>query len=305
MRVFVTGANGFVGSAVVRELLGAGHEVVGMVRSDEAAASLKETGAEVHRGDLDDLDSLRAGAAASEGVIHTAYVHDFRDFAEAARTDLRAVETMGEALADSGRPLLICSGTAFSPGVLATEDNPGDPSRSHMYRLASEAAVMRLAERGVRASVVRLPPSTHGKGDRGFVPLLVDIARAKGVSAYPGDGANRWAATHRFDVARLFRLALESAPAGTRLHAVDEEGVPVREIAEAIGRGLGVPVRSVPAEETNSHFGWLGNFFALDLPASSAVTRERLGWEPAETGLVADLDAGHYFDSAEGGTGAP
>ncbi|MFF3375045.1 SDR family oxidoreductase [Streptomyces sp. NPDC002680] len=306
MRVFVTGASGFVGSAVVRELLGAGHEVVGMARSDESAASLKEAGAEVHRGDLDDLDSLRAGAAASEGVIHTAYVHDFRDMAEAARTDLRAVETMGEALVGSGRPLLICSGTAFSPGVLATEDDPGDPSRSHMYRLASETAVMRLAERGVRASVVRLPPSTHGKGEYGFVPRLIDIARAKGVSAYPGDGTNRWAAAHRFDVARLFRLALESAPPGTRLHAVAEEGVPVREIAEAIGRGLGVPVKSIPTEETQDHFGWLGNFFALDLPASSAVTREGLGWEPVETGLLADLGAGYYFASAgDGDTTAP
>ncbi|MEH0423242.1 SDR family oxidoreductase [Streptomyces sp. B21-083] len=303
MRVFVTGASGFVGSAVVRELLDAGHEVTGMVRSDESAALLKETGAEVLRGTLDDLDRLRAGAAASEGVIHTAYVHDFKDMAEAARTDLRAVETLGEALAESGRPLLICSGTAFSPGVLATEDNPGDPSRSHMYRLASETAMMALAERGVRASVVRLPPSVHGEGDHGFVPRLVDIARAKGVSAYPGDGTNRWAAGHRLDVARLFRLALESAPAGTRLHAVGEEGVPVREIAEAIGRGLGLPVTSVPAGEINDHFGWLGTFFALDLPASSAVTRDRLGWECVEVGLVADLEAGHYFRSAEGGSG--
>ncbi|MEW2115990.1 SDR family oxidoreductase [Streptomyces sp. NPDC005474] len=294
MRVFVTGASGFVGSAVVRELLDAGHEVVGMVRSDEAAASLKETGAEVHRGTLDDLDGLRAGAAASEGVIHTAYVHDFKDMAEAARTDLRAVETMGEALVDSGRPLLICSGTALSPGTVATEDDPGDPNRSHMYRLASEVAVMRLAERGVRASVVRLPPSVHGEGDGGFVPRLVDIARTKGVSAYQGDGANRWAAAHRFDVARLFRLALESAPAGTRLHAVAEEGIPVREIAEAIGRGLGVPVTSVPREETGDHFGWLGNFFALDIPASSALTRERFGWRPVGVGLLADMDA-HYM----------
>ncbi|MDX2540304.1 SDR family oxidoreductase [Streptomyces sp. WI04-05B] len=303
MRVFVTGAGGFVGSAVVRELLGAGHEVVGMVRSDKSAALLKETGAEVYRGDLEDLDSLRAGAAASEGVIHTAYVHDFKDMADAARTDLRAVETLGEALAESGRPLLICSGTAFSPGVVATEDNPGDPTKSHMYRLASETAMMALAERGVRTSVVRLPPSVHGEGDHGFVPRLVDIARDKGVSGYPGDGANRWAAAHRFDVARLFRLALESAPAGTRLHAVAEEGVPVREIAEAIGRGLGVPVRSVPGEEVQDHFGWLGNFFALDLPASSAVTREGLGWRPEGVGLSADLGAGHYFGPAGGDTG--
>ena len=302
MRVFVTGANGFVGSAVVRELLGAGHEVVGMVRSDEAAAALKETGAEVLRGTLQDLDGLRAGAAASDGVIHTAYVHDFKDFAEAARTDLHAVETLGEALVDSGRPLLICSGTAFSPGVVATEDNPGDPEGPHMLRLASEAAVMRLAERGVRASAVRLPPSVHGEGDHGFVPRLVDIARAKGVAAYPGDGANRWAAAHRHDVARLFRLALESAPAGTRLHAVAEEGVPAREIAEAIGRGLGVPVASVPDAETNDHFGWLGRFFALDLPASSAVTRARLGWQPVGVGLLTDLGAGHYFGSAGAGT---
>ncbi|WP_055533542.1 SDR family oxidoreductase [Streptomyces graminilatus] len=305
MRVFVTGAGGFVGSAVVRELLGAGHDVVGMVRSDGSAALLKETGAEVHRGDLDDLGSLRAGAADSEGVIHTAYVHDFRDFAEAARTDLRAVETLGDALAGSGRPLLICSGTAFSPGVVATEDNPGDPDVSHMYRLASEAAVMRLAERGVRASVVRLPPTVHGEGDHGFVPRLVDIARAKGVSAYPGDGTNRWAAAHRSDVARLFRLALESAPAGTRLHAVAEEGISTRAIAEAIGRGLGLPVTSVPGPDTNAHFGWLGGFFELDLPASSTWTRERLGWRPTGVELLADLGAGHYFGSAEGGASAP
>ncbi|MDX3453214.1 SDR family oxidoreductase [Streptomyces sp. ME02-8801-2C] len=299
MRVFVTGASGFVGSAVVRELLGAGHEVVGMVRSDEAAVSLKETGAEVHRGNLDDLDSLRAGAAASEAVIHTAYVHDFRDLEEAARTDLRAVETLGEVLVGSDRPLLMCSGTAFSPGEVATEDNPGNGKGANMSRLASETAVMRLAERGVRASAVRLPPSVHGEGDHGFVPRLIDIARAKGVSAYPGDGANRWAATHRFDVARLFRLALESdpAPAGVRLHAVDEEGVSAREIAEAIGRGLGVPVVSVRGEDVNDHFGWLGNFFALDVPASSAVTRERFGWQPGEMGLLADLEAGHYFDA--------
>jgi nucleoside-diphosphate-sugar epimerase len=303
MRVFVTGASGFVGSAVVRELLGAGHEVVGMARSDGSAAALKEAGAEVHRGDLDDLDSLRAGAAASEGVIHTAYIHDFRDFAEAARTDLRAVETLGEALVDSGRPLLICSGTAFSPGVVATEDNPGDPKGAGMYRLASETAVMRFAERGVRASVVRLPPSVHGEGDGGFVPRLVDIARTKGVAAYPGDGTNRWATAHRLDVARLFRLALESAPAGTRLHGVAEEGVPVREIAEAIGRGLGVPVTSVPHTETNDHFGWLGRFFALDLPASSTATRERLGWRPVEGGLLTTLAADHYFGSAGGRTG--
>ncbi|WP_369264691.1 SDR family oxidoreductase [Streptomyces sp. R35] len=292
MRVFVTGATGFIGSAVVRELLGAGHQVVGLARSEKAAASLAAAGAEVHRGALGDLDSLRAGAAAADGVIHTAFIHDdFTDYAGAARTDLRAIEALGEALVGSGRPFVVTSGTAGVP----TEEDDHDPGSPAGARVPSEVAALSLATRGVRVSVVRLPPSVHGEDDHGFVPQIIAVARAKGVSAYPGEGSNRWAAVHRLDAARLFRLALETAPAGARLHAIGDEGVPVRDIADVIGRQLKLPVTAISPEEAPGHFGWPGAFFARDVPSSSALTQKRMGWHPERPALIPDLEEGHYF----------
>ena len=296
MRVFVTGATGFIGSAVVRELIDAGHQVTGLARSDRAAAALTAAGAEVHRGTLEDPGSLRSGAAAADGVIHTAYIHDFsenNDAAAYARVDGRAIETIGEALAGSGRPLVVASGLVHTPGRLATEedDAPGNPA----YPRVSEPVALSLAGRGVRVSVVRLPPSVHGRGDHGFVPALIGIARAKGRSAYVGDGSNRWAAVHRLDAAHLFRLALEAAPAGTRLHGVGDEGVPFRDIAEVIGKHLNLPVTALSPEEAQGHFGLFALFAGMDVPASSAVTRDRFGWQPVHPGLIADLDEGHYF----------
>jgi nucleoside-diphosphate-sugar epimerase len=298
MRVFVTGATGFVGSAVVRELLDAGHRVLGLARSDQAAASLTAAGAQAHRGALDDLDSLRAGADAADGVIHTAFQHGSSDFAAAARSELRAIQRLGETLVGSGRPFVVTSGTAgltLVSGRVATEDDEQDLSSPAAARIRAEAETLSFAERGVRASVVRLPPSVHGEGDHGFVPQIIAVARAKGVSAYPGDGSNRWAAGHRLDAAHLYRLALEEAPGGARLHAIGDEGVPVRDIADAVGRYLKLPVAAVPREEAADHFGWLGHFFSMDLPASSTLTQKRLGWRPERPGLVEDLEEGHYF----------
>lgn len=294
MRFFVTGATGFIGSAVVRELLVAGHQVLGLARSDRAATALKEAGAEVHRGDLDDLDGLREAAAAADGVAHLAFIHDFSDFPAAAETDRRAITAMGEALAGSGRPFVVTSGTlTLAPGRTATEQ---DVAQNHTVPRRSEQAALAFVERGVRASVVRLPPSVHGEGDHGFVPRLIEIAREKGASAHPGDGSNRWPAVHRLDAARLYRLALEAAPAGSRLHGIHEEGVAVRDIAEVIGRRLDLPVTSIPRETAADHYGWLGAFITADGPASSALTRELTGWRPTQQGLLADLEEGHYFD---------
>ncbi len=292
MKVFVTGATGFIGSAVVRELLAAGHQVLGLARSEAAAASLAAVGAEVQRGSLDDLDSLRSGAVASDGVIHTAFIHDFSDYARAAEADRRAIETMGEVLSGSNRPFVVTSGVAVqAPNRLATEEDTKDSNWGRF----SEDAGLALSTRSVRVSVVRLPPTVHGKGDHGFVPQLIQIARAKGVSAYPGDGSNRWPAVHRLDAAHLYRLALEAAPTGSRLHAIADEGIPVRDIATVIGRRLNIPVVALPVEQVSNHFGWMGQFFSRDAPASSTLTQQRFGWHPVQPSLLADLDQDHYF----------
>lgn len=296
MRVFVTGATGFIGSAVVRELFAAGHQVFGLVRSDAAEASVAATGAEVHRGALDDLDSLRSGAAASDGVIHLAYIHDFSQYEAAARTDHRAIETLGEVLKGSDRPLVIASGLlGLAAGRVGTERDTPDPDSPAGPRIASAQMALSLAAHGVRSSVVRLAPTVHGEGDHGFVATLIGIAREKGVSGYIGDGSNRWPAVHRLDAAHLFRLALEKASAGSVLHGVADEGVPVRAIAEVIGRHLDLPVVAISPEDAGKHFGWLAGILAADVPASSVLTRERLGWHPMQPALLADLDQGHYF----------
>ncbi|MEU5791945.1 SDR family oxidoreductase [Streptomyces sp. NPDC047813] len=305
MRVFVTGASGWIGSAVVPELIGAGHQVVGLARSDASAEALTAAGAEVVRGSLDDLDVLRAAAAGADGVIHLAFKHDVAfsvSFQSAAEADRRAVDVVIEALAGSDRPFVLASGLAgLKPGRVATEqDVPvvegGSPI---LMRAVTAQAVLASAERGVRSSVVRLSPTCHGDGDNGFMTSLIGTAREKGVSGYPGAGANRWPAVHRLDAARLFRLALEKAPAGTVLHGVAEEGVPLREIAEVIGRQLKLPTASVAPEDLAGHFGWLSGFVGLDAPASNTATRALLGWDPTGPSLVADLEEGHYFRTAE------
>src|ERR1700674_4679449 len=280
MRVFVTGATGFIGTAVVRELINAGHQVLGLARTDAAAKSLVAAGAEVHRGSLEDLESLRSGAAAADGVIHTAFIHDFSNYGPAAEADRRAIETLGGAIGGSDRPLIVTSGTLLAQrqGSLATEEDAPNPS----FPRKSEEAVVALAARGVRASVLRLPPSVHGDGDHGFVPRLISIAREKGVSAYIGDGLNRWPAVHRLDAAHLYRLVLEKSSIETRYHGVADEGVPTREIAEVIGRQLNIPVVSKSREEAADHFGWIGHFFGIDGPAFRAQTQDRVGWRPVQ-----------------------
>lgn len=308
MRVFVTGASGWIGSAVVPELIGAGHQVTGLARSDASAAALTAAGAQPYRGSLDDLDDLRSAAAAAEGVIHLAFKHDIAfsgGFEAAAQADRRAIETIGEALAGSDRPFLIASGTlGLSLGRVATErDGHGgtattQPTSGPAIRMANAELTLGLAAQGVRSSVVRLPPTVHGQGDNGFMTAIVAVARDKGVSGYIGDGANRWPAVHRLDAAPLFRLALEKAPAGSTLHAIADEGVPIRAVAEVIGRHLDLPVAAVSPEDADEHFGWLAHFLATDSPASSTLTRELLGWHPTHPGLIDDLEKGHYFSAS-------
>ncbi len=295
MRIFVTGATGFIGSAIVQELIGAGHQVLGLARSDAGAASLAAAGADVHRGSLEDLESLRSGAAGADGVIHTAFIHDFSNYAPAAETDRRAIATLGAALAGSDRPMIVTSGTLLLQrnGPLATEDDATDST----FPRKSEEALLEIASRGVRVAVVRLPPSVHGDGDHGFVPRLIAIAREKGVSAYVGDGQNRWPAVHRLDAAHLYRLALEKGRTGARYHGVADEGVPFQEIADVIGRRLNVPVVSKSLAEAADHFGWIGHFARIDCPASSAQTRDRLGWRATRPSLIADIDRPSYFEA--------
>ena len=295
MRVFVTGATGFVGSAIVQELISAGHQVLGLARSDAGAAALTTAGAAVHRGDLEDLESLRSGAAAADGVIHTGFIHDFSKFKEICEIDRRAIEALGAALIGSERPLIITSGTgiAYTPGRLTTEE---DAPNSPIPRIASEEAAAAVAAQGVCVVVIRLP-QVHDPVKQGLITYLIAVAREKGVSAYVGDGQDRWPAVHRLDAARLYRLALEKGSAGARYNAVAEEGVPLREIAEAIGRGLKLPVVAKSLEEAAEHFGWLGLFAGMDAPASSALTQERLGWRPTGVGLIADLDHARDFES--------
>ena len=295
MRVVVTGATGFIGSAIVQELIGAGHQVLGLARSEAAAKSLATAGAQVHRGDLEDLESLRSGAAMSDGVIHTAFNHDFSKFAANCENDQRAIEALGSVLTGSARPLIITSGTGMgnaAPGQAATEDT-FDSSHPNP-RVASELAGAQVSKSGVNVSVVRLP-QVHDTAKQGLVTYTVAVAREKGVSAYVGNGFNRWPAVHVLDAARLYKLALEKGEAGARYHAVAEEGVPCRNIAEVIGRGLKVPVVSKSPEEAAAHFGWLAMFAGLDMPASSAQTQERLGWHPTGPGLIADLKQMQYF----------
>jgi nucleoside-diphosphate-sugar epimerase len=297
MRVFVTGASGFVGSAVVKELISAGHQVLGLARSEAAAQWLADAGADIHRGALEDLDSLKKGAAAADGVIHTAFNHDFSRYKASCEEDRHIIEAMASVLAGSNRPLVITSGIGVvTPGRFATENDSPAVTSAIMPRVASEEAAEAVAAKGVHTSLVRLPPSVHGDGDHGFVPMLIDIARAKGVSAYVEEGKNRWPAIHRLDAAKVFRLALEKGAAWARYHAIgDDEGVPVRDIATIIGQRLHVPVVSMKKEEAAAHFGWIGHFVSLDVAASGTQTQQQLGWKPDGIGLIADLEQGTYF----------
>jgi nucleoside-diphosphate-sugar epimerase len=292
MRVFVTGASGWVGSAVTAELIAAGHQVVGLARSDASAEAIAAAGAEVQRGDITDLGSLRAGAEGADGIIHTAFIHDFNAHEDAAAVDFAAVELFGDLLEGSDRPLVIASGIL---GAVSDETDRPDPATSWSPRLLTEQTLLGFADRGIRSSAVRLAPTVHGDGDHGFMATLIGIDRERGSSGYIGDGSNTWPAVHRLDAAHLFCLAFEKAPAGSALHAVDDEGVPLRDVAEVIGRHLDVPVVSVAPENAVDHFSWLGRFLGIDSHASSTITRELLGWEPTHPGLIEDLELGHYF----------
>lgn len=298
MRIFVTGATGFIGSAIVQELLHAGHQVLGMARSDAGAQSLIAAGAKAHRGDLENLESLRSGAAAADAVIHTAFIHDFSKFRENCEIDRRAIGALGDALAGSNKLLIVTSGTGMAgsaPGLPATEDDPPVSSQV-VLRAATEEAAAAVADRGVRVITVRLP-QVHDTVKQGLVTYTIRLAREKGVSAYVADGLNRWPAAHLLDTARLYRLALENGEAGVRYHAVAEEGVPTRNIAETISQGLGIPVVSIPPEEAAGHFGWLGPFVQWDIPASSAQTRAKLAWNPVGPGLISDLKKMNYSEA--------
>ena len=295
MRVFVTGATGFVGSAVVQELLRAGHQVLGLARSDASAQALTDAGADVHRGSIEDPDSLTSGAAQADGVIHTAFIHDFSKFLENCEKDRRAIGALGAALKGTDKPLIVTSGTALvNTGRLATEKDLPDPQGQNP-RVASDLAVAALAEQGVRVSLVRLPPSVHGEGDHGFVPMIIAMAREKGESAYPGEGENRWPAVHRFDAAKVFVLALEKGAQNAIYHANSEEGVPFREIATLIGKHLNLPVVSKNGQDLTAHFGWFTHFASLNNPTSSQITRDILGWTPAHPDLLTDIDTAGYF----------
>jgi nucleoside-diphosphate-sugar epimerase len=294
MRVFVTGASGWIGSAVVPELMGAGHEVIGLARSDAAASAIIAAGAEVFRGSLDDPASIRDGAALCDGVVHLGYNHDFSQMDEAAKTDHNVIEAIGSVLKGSDRPFVVAGGVlGLAPGRIATENDMPDPAVHP--RTANVALALSLAQNGVRSSCVRFAPTVHGDGDHGFIATLVAIARAKGNSSYIGDGANCWPAVQRLDAARLVRLTLEGAPAGSSVHAVAEPGIATKAIAEAIGKGLGLPVISIPGNAASDHFGWMGRFFSADATASNTITRELLNWEPTHQGLLEDLGEGHYF----------
>ena len=295
MNVFVTGASGWIGSAVVDELLAAGHQVTGLARSDASAAALAAKGARVRRGDLDDLESIRAGAEVADVVIHLANKHDFADPAASNAAERGAVQTIGDTLAGSGRPFLLAAGVAaLASGRPATEADASPFHGADSPRGGSENLALEFVDRGVHTVSLRFAPTVHGRGDHGFIAALAAVAREKGVSGYPGDGTNRWAAVHRTDAARMVALGLQKAPAGTRLHAVAEEGIPTLEIARAIGRAFDLPVASIPADVAQEHFGWIGRFFAMDLAATSTATRELLGWTPTGPTLIEDLDAGGY-----------
>ena len=300
MRIFVTGATGFIGSAVVHELLVAGHQVLGLARNDAAVDTLTKMGVEAHRGDLKHPESLAAGASACDGAIHLAFGADFSDIAETFKLDLLAINAMGDALAGSNRPFVVPTGTmVLKPGQLGTENDAGDPASAAGFRVNSENAALAWASKGVRASIVRLAPAVHGENDKhGFIPTLISTAREKGLSAYVGEGQNLWPAVHRLDAARVFRLALENGTAGLKYHAVGEEGIAVRSIAEAIGRQLKVPVVSQSTEAAAEHFGWFSSIIATDNPTSNALTQQSLGWQPRQTGLLADLREAHYFRSS-------